>query len=148
MTDQKPQHHYTKDNLTIYWEPQKCTHSGICARSMPTVFKPKERPWVQPDGAASAQMIADQIDQCPSGALSYKWADQPSSANSAAPISTAKEVKITPDGPILIKGPLKIDYQGQTLDIPEGKQAALCRCGASQNKPMCDGSHKQAGFKD
>ncbi len=143
MTQKK--HHYTKDNLTVYWEPEKCIHSGICARGLPQVFKPKERPWVQTDGA-TAQQIAAQVDQCPSSAISYEWNDTSTAAPSHT--STATKINILEDGPMIIKGPLEIDYQGETIKVEEGKQAALCRCGASTNKPLCDGSHKKAGFKD
>ncbi len=144
MNNPKPQHHYTKDNLTVYWEPKKCIHSGICARGLPEVFKPKERPWVQPE-AASTKEIAAQIDLCPSSALSYEWA-----GGSEEKENTTQEfdINITPDGPILINGPLRIDYKGETTNIPAGKKVALCRCGASKNKPMCDGSHKTTGFSD
>jgi len=55
-------------------------------------------------------------------------------------------VQPLPDGPLLIKGNLTI-RAGSGRVAWQGAQAALCRCGASTNKPFCDGSHKQAGFK-
>lgn len=56
-------------------------------------------------------------------------------------------LKITPlkDGPVLVKGNLTIVASGGRVAWL-GKQAALCRCGESANKPFCDGAHKQAGF--
>ncbi|MEM9687742.1 MAG: (4Fe-4S)-binding protein [Bacteroidota bacterium] len=62
---------YLNEEITITWNPQKCTHSGNCVRGTPDVFKPKERPWVKID-AASSEEIMKTIDTCPSGALSYQ----------------------------------------------------------------------------
>ncbi len=57
-------------------------------------------------------------------------------------------VKCAPDGPYLIQGPAVIvDPTGQQLQIATGKNAALCRCGASGNKPFCDGTHTKTGFR-
>ncbi len=56
-------------------------------------------------------------------------------------------IQVQPNGPILVKGPLKYtDPQGQdqTLDKPF---VALCRCGSSSDKPFCDGTHSGAGFE-
>lgn len=61
---------YKKENLTIHWESSKCTHSGFCARQLSSVFKPKDRPWIQPEGA-DKETIMKQIEKCPSKALSY-----------------------------------------------------------------------------
>lgn len=61
------------------------------------------------------------------------------------------DVKITvrPNGSLRVEGTIQLaDSQGNTWNL-EGKPAiSLCRCGASANKPFCDGSHKQAGFQD
>jgi len=39
------------------------------------------------------------------------------------------------------------DHEGREFPLPEGKRAvALCRCGQSQARPFCDGSHKKCGF--
>ncbi len=62
--------HYTNGEVTIVWKPGVCIHSGICAGGLPQVFDPKARPWVNEKGADTATIKA-QIDQCPSGALSY-----------------------------------------------------------------------------
>lgn len=57
------------------------------------------------------------------------------------------ECTITPreDGPLVVKEPPRIyDHSGAELETR--KVAALCRCGASKNKPFCDGSHNEIGF--
>lgn len=52
-----------------------------------------------------------------------------------------------PDGPLCVRGPLEI-VSGTGRTILRTAETWLCRCGASQNKPYCDGSHKIAGFRD
>jgi CDGSH-type Zn-finger protein len=56
---------------------------------------------------------------------------------------------ITPyrDGPLLIRGPVRLqDTQGR--EIEAGRETiALCRCGKSRIKPFCDGTHKLSGFR-
>jgi uncharacterized Fe-S cluster protein YjdI len=67
---------YPREELVIHWTPSLCQHSGVCARGLPGVFKPRERPWIDPHGA-TAQEIADRIDLCPSRALGYTWVTHP-----------------------------------------------------------------------
>jgi uncharacterized Fe-S cluster protein YjdI len=61
---------YSNGEVTIVWRPSICQHSGNCARGLPKVFKPKERPWVDPLAATTEQII-NQVNKCPSGALSF-----------------------------------------------------------------------------
>ena len=59
----------------------------------------------------------------------------------------AVTVKLIPDGPLMVKGEVEVlDAQGNPLPV-KGDAAYLCRCGASANKPFCDGSHKKVAFK-
>ncbi|MCW5908297.1 MAG: (4Fe-4S)-binding protein [Chitinophagales bacterium] len=62
--------HYTNGEVTIVWKNSLCTHSGNCARGLSEVFKPKEKPWIKPENAATEKII-EQVKKCPSGALSY-----------------------------------------------------------------------------
>ena len=57
---------YTNGELTIIWQPELCQHAGICVKTLPDVYKPKESPWIQIEIATTAELIA-QIKQCPSG---------------------------------------------------------------------------------
>lgn len=63
--------HYTNGEMTIFWRPDLCCHSGICVRELPQVYDPSERPWVRMENAATEELIA-QVEKCPSGALSYR----------------------------------------------------------------------------
>ena len=56
------------------------------------------------------------------------------------------DIKTLKNGPLYIEGPLYIcDSEGKVARVE--KKIALCRCGASKNKPFCDGSHAAIGFK-
>ena len=63
-------------------------------------------------------------------------------------MSEAKRITCMKNGPYILEGPLEIvDPTGQTISIPAGKKAALCRCGGSVTKPFCDGTHSKIGFQ-
>lgn len=62
---------YSNGELTIIWQPDLCQHSGICVKTLPQVYNPKESPWVKIENATTDELIA-QINKCPSGALSYR----------------------------------------------------------------------------
>jgi len=63
---------YKKDDIEIVWDSKKCTHAGFCARQLSAVFKPKDRPWIQPENASKEEII-EQVKKCPSGALSIQF---------------------------------------------------------------------------
>ena len=128
---------YNKEDLTVVWEAEKCIHSEICAKGLGDVFNPPNRPWVNIDGA-SLDRIREQIDKCPSGALSYK-------GDSKQTESSEVSVQIIENGPLMITGDLNISTPKTKLKSKQ-KMTAFCRCGASSNKPFCDGSHKTAEF--
>ncbi|WP_419868576.1 (4Fe-4S)-binding protein [Chryseobacterium sp. CT-SW4] len=65
-------HEYVNGEITVIWQPKKCIHSGICVKTLPKVYNPKARPWIKVENATPAE-LQNQIDQCPSGALSYKF---------------------------------------------------------------------------
>ena len=62
---------YTNGELTVIWKPGLCIHAGVCVRMLPQVYRPRLRPWVDPTRATTRQLI-EQIERCPSGALSYR----------------------------------------------------------------------------
>ena len=61
---------YKNEKITIHWDQSKCIHAGVCVRTLPQVYNPKERPWIKIENASSEELKA-QITNCPSGALSY-----------------------------------------------------------------------------
>ncbi len=63
---------YTNGEITIVWKPGKCAHSGICVRSLPEIYKPKEKPWINMENASTDELVS-QLNKCPSGALSFYY---------------------------------------------------------------------------
>ena len=59
---------YSNGEVTIVWEAKKCIHSTNCWRGLPDVFKPKEKPWINPNNVSNESII-NQVNKCPSGAL-------------------------------------------------------------------------------
>lgn len=133
---------YTKEDLTVVWDADKCIHSTHCWKGLIAVFNPKERPWINLDGAEKERIIA-QVQQCPSGALSIKNDD----SKSYNKIKPKVSIEVVDDGPYRINGLVSIAFSDGTIQQKHEK-VSLCRCGASQRKPFCDGSHKRIGFKD
>ena len=63
--------------------------------------------------------------------------------------SPTPEVTITPyrDGPLLVRGPVRVQDQGGREIVIERETVALCRCGRSRSRPLCDGTHKLIRFR-
>ncbi|KFC21647.1 (4Fe-4S)-binding protein [Chryseobacterium sp. FH1] len=64
-------HEYQAGEITIIWKPKVCIHAGVCVKMLPKVYNPKERPWIKTENANS-EALKEQIEKCPSGALSYQ----------------------------------------------------------------------------
>ena len=62
---------YTNGEITIVWTPEKCTHAGICVKTLPKVYNPKDKPWVKIQNATSKELV-EQVSKYPSGALTIK----------------------------------------------------------------------------
>lgn len=132
---------YANDGIRVLWDASLCIHTGICLQRLPAVFDVKARPWVDIDGA-TADEIAATVRACPTGALRY---DGPGVEPEHPDDSTTVDVR--PNGPLIVRGQLSIRTAGG--DQPrEELRVALCRCGASVNKPFCDNSHRAVGFRD
>jgi CDGSH-type Zn-finger protein len=57
-------------------------------------------------------------------------------------------ITISVDGSLKVEGDIPLlDHEGNRIPTKEGIPYFLCRCGASENKPFCDGSHKRVEFK-
>lgn len=132
---------YSNGEVTVVWKPDNCIHSAICAKGLPDVFKPRERPWVKIDKASTSVLI-DQVKQCPSSALSYYMNAE--GDKTAETLET--KVEVLENGPLLVYGTLKVTDKDGSSEI-KNKTTAFCRCGASNNKPFCDGAHVSHGFK-
>ena len=134
---------YTKGDLTVVWKPEKCIHAGECVKRLPNVYRPKEKPWIRLEEVDSDALIR-QINACPSGALSYYI--NTSRMETPDKESEAPHVTIMKDGPMVVRGEIRLTGVGGKEEIVK-KSTAFCRCGASSNKPYCDGTHKQVDFR-
>jgi len=132
---------YRGKKITIYDDRAICAHSARCSDNLAAVFKYGSEPWIDPD-AGSVEAIIDAVRKCPSGALSYALDDVEAPAQQRSP-----GVTVTKDGPYAVVGGIGLSGQAAS-EIAASECYALCRCGASKNKPFCDGSHWNAGFKD
>lgn len=144
----KETHHYTNEEITVVWKPKTCIHSTLCWKGLIEVFNPKERPWIKMDGAATDKII-EQVRKCPSGALSYFYnKENPGEADKvAAESASILKIKVTPNGPYIINTECLIMHSDGRQETKTGS-VVLCRCGSSNNKPYCDGSHAKIGFME
>ncbi len=56
-------------------------------------------------------------------------------------------ITLSRNGSLKVEGPVSlVNEEGKELETREGKPIFLCRCGASSNKPFCDGTHNKIGF--
>lgn len=122
--------------VLIQFEGRLCIHSRNCVLSRPDVFVPNvQGEWIHPD-AATPEQVAALAEACPSGAIRYERLDGgPQEAPARVNVARVRE-----NGPVAIAADLELEGHGSVL------RATLCRCGHSQNKPFCDGSHTAAGF--
>jgi uncharacterized Fe-S cluster protein YjdI len=127
---------YPSREITVEWRPELCYHSRVCTAGLSEVFNPDKRPWINDKGANDEQ-IANQVNQCPSGALSLKQDKNKQSMT---------EIKTIENGPVMVSGDIKLFVGGKEQEF-KADRVALCRCGASGKKPFCDGSHQAEDFK-
>lgn len=132
---------YSNGELTVVWKPKKCIHSEICVKTLPNVYKPDEKPWIQVENASTDELKA-QIKKCPSGALSFYMNDGSDEESN----SEATKAEIMKDGPLLVHGKINVVHPDGNTESKENV-TAFCRCGQSTNKPYCDGTHNKVGFK-
>jgi uncharacterized Fe-S cluster protein YjdI len=123
---------YATERITVEWHAERCIHSANCIRTLPQVFDPHRRPWVDVH-AADADAIAHAVLRCPTGALHFVRHD------GAPPEAADVPTTLTPirNGPLYVRGQMEIRaLDGHT--IRGGTRAAMCRCGLSRQIPFCD----------
>jgi uncharacterized Fe-S cluster protein YjdI len=139
--------HYSNEDITIVWKPALCIHSTKCWKGeegLLSVFNPSKKPWIVPDGAASEEIIK-RVNACPSGALSFQYLDGKMEEKSDTETVVEQIVEAKPNGPLIVYGNIRIKEADGT-ETKRNNITAFCRCGASGNKPYCDGSHVRINF--
>ena len=130
---------YAGPGITIHDNRSVCIHAAECTKGLDTVFKYGERPWIDA-GGATPERVVETVLRCPSGALTYT-----TNGHEGLPESWTPSITVMKDGPYAVLG---VDLPGVTFAQGVSHQRyTLCRCGASKNKPFCDNSHVDAGFK-
>ncbi len=135
---------YRSKDISVTWSKTRCIHFAACVHHLPDVFDTDQKPWVQPD-RADAEEVAQVVVRCPTGALHFERKD----GGAAEEVPERNTVQVAPHGPLYLRGDIRI-----TLDQPDQEillrdtRVALCRCGASAYGPLCDGSHREIGFRD
>ena len=128
--------HIEGRGLTLVYELKKCIHARFCVTGAPQVFLANVKgPWIVPD-AIRTDSLVEIAHACPSGAIRYLRKD--GVPNEAPP--PVNLISIREAGPYAVRAELRLE--GRTGVY----RATLCRCGASKNKPFCDGSHHEVQF--
>ena len=136
---------YSNDDIVVSWEHTKCIHSTICWKGLPRVFNSQKKPWIALENSNTAAII-NQVKQCPSGAISFKHKkDKTLESNQSEEQVGLLKVQVASGGPLLVHGAFNLEHNNVTQNMNK-KVTALCRCGQSQNKPFCDGSHTKIEF--
>ena len=126
--------------ITVVDDFSMCAHAGECVAGAPETFFTKGAAGrvAHPDASPTEQIIAT-IRRCPSGSLLYKLGGK-----LVHDFSTETEVRVEKDGPLHVH---RAKLNGEARPATEDHYT-LCRCGASLNKPFCDGMHAKIKFRD
>jgi CDGSH-type Zn-finger protein/uncharacterized Fe-S cluster protein YjdI len=122
--------------LTILYEGKRCIHSRHCVLEAPRTFLANTPgDWIFPD-ATDPDTLMTVARECVSGAIRYRRND----GGPGEPAPPVNVINVRENGPLKLLASLAIaGHEPMT-------RATLCRCGASNNKPFCDGSHVRIGF--
>lgn len=129
------------NEVVVRWDRLRCIHAEECVHGSPGVFDPQRRPWIDPD-QGEVEEVSRVVFDCPTGALHIERKD----GGPSEPIPEETVAQTSVDGPLYIKGRLRIEFPDGASEMEN--RMALCRCGESTHKPFCDNSHVAAGFVD
>ncbi|MDR1225848.1 MAG: (4Fe-4S)-binding protein [Prevotellaceae bacterium] len=156
---------YTNGEINVYWQPDLCVHAAICLSELPRVFNSRRKPWVDLSQADTGRII-EVVNECPTGALMFRWCDEARNEKEAShkllkdetqiPLSVRNDkpaaatladkdvatvkVKLQPNGPIVITGNYELEDERGNRE-QRAYSCSICRCGKSKSRPFCDGSH-------
>ena len=127
------------NGITVRDDRSICVHAGFCGNRHTNVWKQSK------DMSDSTVRLAviNEVEKCPSGAITYRFDGD--DADTEPDYTT--QVGIIDDGPLWVTGGVPVTTS-TGVELEQRNRVTLCRCGESANKPLCDGSHKEAGFAD
>ena len=145
--------HYRGNGASVTFDVPRCIHAEVCVRGLPQVFDASRRPWILPD-EGDPKRLERVVLGCPTGALRMAPPTEEKIEKGAAAAATIlpeeprkkNSASITPDGPYYVRGNLEIE-ETPGAEIVKDTRVAFCRCGDSENKPLCDQSHERVGFR-
>lgn len=141
-SEEYPTQEFAGKELTVVDDIGICCHAGSCVHGAPSSFfnwDGDER--ISEPDKEERDTVIETIRKCPSGSLAYKLGGKLHDQFFSEP-----EIFVSEDGPLHVRG--GVEFNDPTgARPPTTDHYTLCRCGASKNKPFCDGSHTDAGFK-
>lgn len=130
---------FVGDDVVMHDDRSLCEHAGFCGDRFTNVWRMIR----STDDAAVRERLIGMVRQCPAGALTYVTDEDD------APTEPVLEpgVAVVADGPLYLRGGIPvIAADGTPYEVRN--RVTLCRCGRSRNKPFCDGTHRDVGFRD
>ena len=125
--------------ITVRDDRSICVHAGFCGNRVTNIWKQT----AHTDDSIVRVAVINEVEKCPSGAITYRF-DGDEVDNEA---DYPTEISVISDGPLWVTGGVAVTTSDGT-QLEARTRVTLCRCGASANKPLCDGSHNEVGFKD
>jgi len=130
---------YAGEGVVMTDDRSICEHAGFCGDRFTNVWRMIK----DTDDPSVRERLIDMVRLCPSGALAASEDDGGEPLEPALPTSVA----VVEDGPLWVRGGVQVTgADGQDYEVRN--RVTLCRCGASTNKPFCDGTHQEVGFTD
>ena len=127
------------DGIVLTDDTSLCSRAGFCTDRLTNIWHLME----ETSDPEIRERVIQMASSCPSGRLQYSTTEDRVPVEAELPPS----VGVEPDGPYVVRGGVRIvSEDGTTWETRN--RVALCRCGASTNKPFCDGTHEQIGFRD
>lgn len=137
MPTKKRQQRINGDHVTVTDDQALCMHAGFCGNRIEKVWDMVPR---SGDTRVRFSMI-QMIERCPSGRLGYEL------EGTTVEPDLPHAIAVVKDGPYWVTGHVPVTLSdGRTLEVRN--RVTLCRCGQSSRKPLCDGTHVAAKFKD
>lgn len=130
-------HRYHGTEIEVSYDSNRCIHVRECVKGLPNVFDPNERPWIDLEDVDPDE-VAAVIERCPTGALQYERLDGGDDETPPAQNS----LTVVADGPLYLYGDIHLQTPNGDMMLDDTR-VALCRCGHSENKPLCDNSHNR-----